>query len=85
MKDGTKIDYHPKKSEGQKRLKKVHRKLIVTLASVVDENEVRTQALELCNYMMKMNEYRSEADINEVESLVEADFISLDEYIFKMN
>ena len=36
-------------------------------------------------YLMKQNEFRCEADPQQVESLIEGDFISLDEYILKMN
>lgn len=35
-------------------------------------------------YMMDLNEYKTEISKNDIENLIEDDFISLDDYIFKM-
>lgn len=38
----------------------------------------------MMQYMMDLNEYRSEISKNDIENLIEDDFISLDDYIFKI-
>ena len=35
-------------------------------------------------YMMDLNEFRSQISKDDIENLIEDDFISLDDYIFKM-
>jgi len=36
-------------------------------------------------YLIQQNEFRTEADPQQVESLIEGDFISLDDYIFNIS
>ena len=41
--------------------------------------------MSLCIYLMQVNEFRTAVDPESVESMMESDFISLDDYIFKLN
>jgi len=52
---------------------------------VEDEIQMRNIALEFCKNLISNNEKRLEMDPSQMESLLEGDFITLDEYIFKQN
>lgn len=56
----------------------------MTQCKVDDEAELRNHALALCQYLISNNEYRTEVDYKQIESLIEDDFINLDEFILKV-
>ena len=57
--------------------------MIMTSSKAQDENQLKSQALWLCQYILSNNEFRSEIDQKEIESLLEDDFINLEEFILK--
>jgi len=77
-----KIDYRPRQIYVQEDYEKVERKIIVTQTHVRGEAEIQEQALNLIQYLIQQNEFRTQVDPNEVENLIEGDFISFDDYIF---
>ena len=46
---------------------------------VSDQEQLKTQALWLSQYLISNNEFRMEADMNLVEQVMEDDFINLNE------
>lgn len=60
------------------------RKLIVKETVIESDEELRNHALILLQYMMDLNQKRVTVVYEEIEDLIEADFISLDDYIFKV-
>jgi len=57
----------------------------MTMTKVEDEQSIKAKALFLCQYVIQQNEFRTTVDPQQIESLIEGDFISLDDYIFKIN
>lgn len=51
---------------------------------VESEEELEECALKLTQYLIHLNELRTEVDFEQVEELIENDFIHLDEFIFKV-
>lgn len=62
----------------------VKRRLIVKKTYVESEEDLRENALLLMQYMMELNECRCEISKDDIESLIEDEFVSLDDYIFKV-
>lgn len=60
------------------------RKLIVKEASVDSEEELRNHTFMLLQYLMDLNQQRVSFVRKDIENLIEADFISLDDYIFEL-
>ena len=58
--------------------------LIKIIKKVEKEHDLHGKALSLCQYLIANNEFRSVVDPNEIESWIEEDFISLDDYIHKI-
>lgn len=56
----------------------------MTQCKVDDESELRNHALSLCQYLIYNNEHRTDIDLSQIESLIEDDFINLDEFTLKM-
>lgn len=48
------------------------------------EEELEEVALKLTQYLIHLNELRTQVDYEQVEELIENDFIHLDEFIFKI-
>lgn len=59
-----------------------HRKLIIKEPSVESDNELRNHAYILVQYMLSQNQRRTKQNKDDIEGVIEADFISLDDYIF---
>lgn len=85
IQDNLKINYKTKQIDVQKDCKKMDRKIVMTMTNVDDEVEIKAKALFLCQYLIQQNEFRTQVDPQQIESLIEGDFISLDDYIFKIN
>lgn len=51
---------------------------------IEDKNKLTHAVAELGNYFAKMNEVRCELDQKEMERVIEADFISLEENILRL-
>ena len=62
----------------------VKRRLIVNKTYIDSEEDLHESALLLMQYMMDLNECRCDISKNDIESLIEDEFISLDDYIFKV-
>jgi len=85
VQDNLKINYKSRQLEVQKGFKKMQRKIVMTMTNVDDEIEIKAKALFLIQYLIQQNEFRTEVDPHQIESLLEGDFISLDDYIFNIN
>jgi len=48
------------------------------------DEEVKECALLLMQYMMDLNECRTEISKDDIENLIEDEFVSLDDFIFKV-
>jgi hypothetical protein len=53
--------------------------------NVEKESDLHSKVLFLSQYMIANNEFRTEVEKSEIKNWIEADFISLDDYIFKIN
>lgn len=58
------------------------RKMNIKEPSVDSENELRSHAYMLIQYLLMQNQRRVKPNKAAIESTIEADFISLDDYIF---
>lgn len=56
----------------------------MTQCKIDDEAELKNHALALCQYLISQNENRTEVDFKHIESLIEDDFINLDEFNLKV-
>ena len=63
--------------------KAIKRKIIVKQPSISNEDYLRCYAYLLGQYLVRLNEYRMEVDLKEVEEVIINDFITLDSFIFK--
>lgn len=70
--------------EVQTTYKKKQRKLIMVQSKFEDEMQLKTQALYLCQYMISNNEYRCDVEESQIESLIEDEFLAMDEFILKL-
>jgi len=84
VQDNLRINYKSKQTDTQKDYNKVERKIVMTMSHVDDEVEIKAKALFLIQYLIQQNEFRTQVDPDQVESLIEGDFISLDDYIFNI-
>lgn len=57
----------------------------MTYTNVDKESDLYSKVLFLSQYMIANNEFRTEVEKSEIKNWIEADFISLDDYIFKIN
>lgn len=57
----------------------------MTQSKVFDESDLKKQALWLCQYIIANNEYRSEVENENIENVMEDDFIQLDEDVLKVD
>lgn len=57
---------------------------MVKASNVDSEEEMKNSAYILMQYMMDLNEKRVEVSKDDIENLIEEDFISLDDYIFQI-
>ena len=64
--------------------KPTKREIIVKDSFVQSEEEVKTYVLLLGQYLSKLNEFRMEVDIEEVEEVIINDFIKMDSFIHKI-
>jgi len=85
LEEDTKIDYHSRVLDVQRDFDKLEHKIIITTTNVSYESEIKEKAIALSQYWIYQNEFRTQADTQKVESLIEGDFISLDDYIFNIN
>jgi len=83
--ENFKIDYNNHQIQGQTSYAKMNREIVMKMTNVESEIEIKSKALFLCQYLIQQNEFRSQVDPIQIESLIEGDFISLDDYIFKIN
>lgn len=60
------------------------RKINIKEASIDSDEELRNHAFVMLQNMMDLNQRRAVAVREEIEDLIEADFISLDDYIFQL-
>lgn len=63
---------------------KKKRRIVMTQCKIDEEGELKNHALSLCQYLISNNESRTEVDFKHIESLIEDDFINLDEFILKV-
>lgn len=56
--------------------------MIIKEPSVDNETELRNHAYMLVQYMVNVNQKRMRQNKEAIEAIIEADFISLDDYIF---
>eukprot|EP01017_Pseudomicrothorax_dubius_P047704 TRINITY_DN8599_c0_g1_i4.p1 TRINITY_DN8599_c0_g1~~TRINITY_DN8599_c0_g1_i4.p1 ORF type:complete len:176 (-),score=58.02 TRINITY_DN8599_c0_g1_i4:144-671(-) len=85
LSDGLKIDYFNNQTDTQTSYQKKKRQIIMTQTNVESDIEIKNKALWLCKYLITVNEFRTEVEPIEIENQIEGDFISLDDYIFKMH
>jgi hypothetical protein len=83
--ENYKITYNNKQLQNQRSYAKMNREIVMKMTNVESEIEIKNKAAFLCQYLIQQNEFRSQVDPNQIESLIEGDFISLDDYIFKIN
>lgn len=50
-----------------------------------DENELKVNALLLMQYLVRINEWRTDVDWKEVEEVIVNDFINLDSFIHQIS
>ncbi len=48
------------------------------------EEQIQHKALWLCQYFIQNNEFRSHVEISQIENMIEQEFITLDDYIYKL-
>ena len=79
------IKYMPEEEPSQKGdYKPTKRQIIVKDSFVKSEEEVKVYVLLLSQYLSKLNEFRMEIDIEEVEEVIINDFIKMDSFIHKI-
>lgn len=66
------------------RQQKEKRKILIKEANIDTIEELQNLAYILIQYMIDCNQKRIEVSKTEIEDLIEADFISLDDYIFEV-
>jgi hypothetical protein len=76
--------FMPEKSDELDQTFMVNRRLIVKKTNMENEDELKEYCVLLMQYMMDLNEFTSQISKDDIENLIEDDFISLDDYIFKM-
>jgi len=76
------INYKDSHTDKQTSFQKVRRNIIITQSKVDVELEIRSKAIVLCKYLMHINEFRTDVNMESVENVMELDFISLDDFIF---
>lgn len=59
------------------------RKIIVTQNNLESDHDLTSIAQELVSYLIEINESRVVVDFKEVESLIEEDFLSLDDNLIE--
>ncbi|KRW99885.1 hypothetical protein PPERSA_12561 [Pseudocohnilembus persalinus] len=69
----------------QQSIKKNKRSILLKDPLVSDENELKLKVMFFCQYMININQQRLEIEENEIESVIEDDFITLDDYIFQLS
>lgn len=57
--------------------------LIIKEDKIDDIELLKTKALLLSSYLIRNNQCKMKFDVKEVETLIENDFLNLDEFIFK--
>ncbi len=57
--------------------------LIIKEDKIDDIELLKTKALLLSSYLIRNNQCKMKFDMKEVETLIENDFLNLDEFIFK--
>jgi len=62
----------------------VKRRMIIKKTYSESDEEVKEYALLLMQYMMDLNECRTEISKDDIENLIEDEFVSLDDFIFKV-
>lgn len=60
------------------------RKLIMVQSKFEDEQQLRIQALYLCQYIISSNEQNDRLEESQIESLIEDEFLAMDEFILKL-
>lgn len=59
--------------------------IVVKDSFIRDENELKVNALLLMQYLVRINEWRTDVDWKEVEEVIVNDFINLDSFIHQIS
>lgn len=59
--------------------------IVVKDSFIRDEGELRLNALVLVQYLVRLGEWRTRVDWEEVEEVIVSDFISLDSFIHQIS
>lgn len=77
------VSFLAEKKDEVVEYKGIKRKIIIKQSSISNEDYLRCYAYLLAQYLVRLNEYRIEADLKEIEEVIINDFISLDSFIYK--